>query len=480
MRKKTETTLPAVPVTDYAAEGKALGKVDGKVIFIEGAVPGDVVDVTLGKNKKDWAEGKATRFLSLSPDRVEPFCPHFGICGGCKWQMLPYDRQLMYKEREVIENLTRLGKVELPPVQPIMGGEATRYYRNKLEFTFSNKRYRTDEEMRAFRAAAPAAPVGTRPAPPPAEPALGFHVPRLFDKVIDIRECHLQAEPSDHIRNTVRAFALEQGYTFYDIKQHTGWLRNLVVRVCTTGEVMVNLVLGYEDRAEGPRLMDHLLRQAPEISTLLYTINPKWNDSIHDLEPVTYYGPGHVIEQLGDYRFKISPKSFFQTNTRQAERLYSVVRDFAGLSGTETLYDLYCGTGSIGIYLSAGAARVVGVEVIGDAIRDAEENARLNGITHARFFTGDVVDVCNDVFFREQGRPDVIITDPPRAGMHEQLVRKLLEIGAPRVVYVSCNVATQARDLQLLDERYRVARVQPVDLFPHTHHIENVVALELR
>lgn len=478
VRKKTERTLPAVPVTDYAAEGKALARIDGKVIFIEGAVPGDVVDVTLGKSKKDWAEGKATRFLSLSPDRVEPFCPHFGVCGGCKWQMLPYERQLMYKEREVVENLTRLGKVTLPPVQPIIGGEATRYYRNKLEFTFSNKRYRTDEEMRAFRAAAVAGDDGR--VRPPAEDALGFHVPKLFDKVIDIRECHLQAEPSDRIRNTVRAFALERGYTFYDIKQHTGWLRNLVVRVCTTGEVMVNLVVGYEDKVEGPRLMDHLLRRVPAITTLLCTINPKWNDSIHDLEPQTYYGPGYVIEQLGDYRFKISPKSFFQTNTRQAERLYSVVRDFAGLSGTETVYDLYCGTGSIGIYLSAGAARVVGVEVIGDAIRDAEENARLNGIAHARFFTGDVVDVCNDVFFREQGRPDVIITDPPRAGMHEQLVRKLLEIGAPRVVYVSCNVATQARDLQLLDEKYRVTRVQPVDLFPHTHHIENVVALEQR
>jgi 23S rRNA (uracil1939-C5)-methyltransferase len=468
VRKKTKETLFAVPVLDYAAEGKALARIDGKVIFIEGAVPGDIVDVTLGKNKKDWAEGKVAAFHSLSPDRVEPFCPHFGICGGCKWQMLPYDRQLSYKEREVIQNLTRLGKVELPEVQPIMGSEATRYYRNKLEFTFSNRRYLTNEEMRALTDG------------PVAEPALGFHVPKLFDKVIDIRECHLQPEPSDRIRNTVRAFALEQGYSFYDIKQHTGWLRNLVVRVCTTGEVMVNAVLGYEDKVEGPRLMDHLLLEVPEITTLLYTINPKWNDSIHDLEPRAYHGPGYVIERLGDYRFKIGPKSFFQTNTRQAERLYSVVRDFAGLSGTETVYDLYCGTGSIGIFLSAGAARVVGVEVVAEAIRDAEENARLNDIAHARFFTGDVVDVCNDDFFSQHGRPDVIITDPPRAGMHEQLVRKLLEIGAPRVVYVSCNVATQARDLQLLDERYRVTRVQPVDLFPHTHHIENVVALELR
>ena len=477
VRKKSVKTLEQVPVSDYAAEGKALARIDGKVIFIEGAVPGDVVDVVLTRDKKDWAEGKVKAFRSLSPDRTEPFCPHFGVCGGCKWQMLPYERQLEYKEREVVQNLTRLGKVELPPVQPIIGGEATRYYRNKLEFTFSNRRYKTDEELRVLRAAADADEANRFG---PAEAALGFHVPKLFDKVIDIRECHLQAEPSDRVRTVVRDFALREGYSFYDIRQHTGWLRNLVVRVCTTGEVMVNLVLGYEDKVEGPRLMDHLLAEVPGITTLVYTINPKWNDSIHDLEPRTYHGKGYVLETLGDFRFKIGPKSFFQTNTRQAERLYSVVRDFAGLTGTETVYDLYCGTGSIGIFLSGKAARVVGVEVIGEAIRDAEENARLNGVGHARFFTGDVTDVCNDAFFATHGRPDVLITDPPRAGMHEQLVRKLLEIGAPRIVYVSCNVATQARDLQLLDERYRVTRVQPVDLFPHTHHIENVVALELR
>ncbi|WP_246073468.1 23S rRNA (uracil(1939)-C(5))-methyltransferase RlmD [Dinghuibacter silviterrae] len=469
MRKKLLKTLEQVAVTDYAAEGKALARIDGKVIFIEGAVPGDVVDVVLTKSKKDWAEGRVTAFRSLSPERVDPFCPHFGLCGGCKWQMLPYPQQLVYKEREVIQNLTRLGKITLPEVRPIIGGEDTRYYRNKLEFTFSSRRYRTQEEMRA-----------AGPDMPAPEPGLGFHVPKLFDKVIDLKECHLQAEPSDLIRSTVRDFALREGYTFYDIRQHTGWLRNLVVRVCTTGEVMVNLVMGYEDRVEGPRLMDHLLAQVPGITTLLYTINPKWNDSIHDLEPKTYYGKGFVTETLEDFRFKIGPKSFFQTNTRQAERLYSVVREFAGLTGTETIYDLYCGTGSIGIFLSPKAGRVVGVEVIEAAIRDAEENARLNGVEHARFFTGDVTEVCDDAFFAAHGRPDVLITDPPRAGMHEQLVRKLLEIGAPRVVYVSCNVATQARDLQLLDERYRITRVQPVDLFPHTHHIENVVLLEWR
>jgi 23S rRNA (uracil1939-C5)-methyltransferase len=494
VRKKNLQTLEHLLVSDYAAEGKALAKLDGKVIFIEGAVPGDVVDVTLTKSKKDWAEGRVQTFRVLSPERTEPFCPHFGVCGGCKWQMLPYDRQLFYKEREVRETLTRLGKVALPEVMPIIGGDATRFYRNKLEFTFSNRRYKTMEEMKTVRAemADGAGPVvdgadsglaagGTAPHPfGAAEAGLGFHVPRLFDKVIDISECHLQAEPSDRIRSTVRAFALKEGYTFYDIRQHTGWLRNLIVRVCTTGEVMVNLCLGYEDRVEGPRLMDHLLEQVPEITTLVYTINPKWNDSIYDLEPVPYHGKGYILEQLGDFSFKIGPKSFFQTNTRQAEKLYNVVRDFAGLTGKETVYDLYCGTGSIGIYLSKSAGKIIGVEVIAEAIRDAGENARLNGVSHAQFFTGDVIDVCNDAFFQRHGRPDVIVTDPPRAGMHDKLVRKLLDIKAPRVVYVSCNVATQARDLQLLDECYRVTAVQPVDLFPHTHHIENVVALELK
>ena len=468
MRKKTIKTLEQVPVSDYAAEGKALARLDGKVIFIEGAVPGDVVDVVVTRSKKDWAEGKVVAFRSFSPQRTTPFCRHFGLCGGCKWQMLPYPEQLRYKEREVHENLTRLGKIALPTVMPIIGAEATRFYRNKLEFTFSNRRYKTHEELQEGGV------FGED------EPALGFHVPKLFDKVIDIYECHLQGEPSDTIRNTVRDFALTEGFSFYDIRRHTGWLRNLTVRVCTTGEVMVNLCLAHEDEEKGRRLMDHLLEKVPSITTLLYTINPKWNDSIYDLEPRTYYGKGHIIEKLGDFRFKIGPKSFFQTNTRQAEKLYGVVRDFARLTGRETVYDLYCGTGSIGIFLSRGAAKVIGVEVIGEAIRDAGENAALNGIEHATFLTGDVVDICDDAFFERHGRPDLVITDPPRAGMHEKLVRKLLDIAAPRIIYVSCNVATQARDLQLLDEGYRVLRVQPVDLFPHTHHIENVVELERR
>lgn len=466
MRKKN-VVLPQVTVQDYAAEGKALGKVDGKVIFIEGAVPGDVVDVRLGKNKKDWAEGKAIHFHSYSPDRIQPFCEHFGVCGGCKWQMLPYEKQLQYKQNEVAQNLRRLGRIELPPIMPILGCEESTRYRNKLEFTFSNRRYLLPGEIESAQDI-------------PQSNALGFHVPRLFDKVIDINTCHLMDEPTNLIRNTVRSFALQQGYSFYDIRNHTGWLRTLILRICSTGEVMVNLCVAYDDKKEIQRLFDHLLQQVPSITTLLYTINTKKNDSIYDLRPQAYYGKGYAIEQLENFKFKVGPKSFFQTNTRQGEKLYRVARAFAELSGSETVYDLYCGTGSIGIFVSKQAGKVIGVEMIAEAIEDAKENALLNNIRYASFFAGDVVDVCNDAFFKQHGRPDVIITDPPRAGMHEKLTRKILDMAAPIVVYVSCNPATQARDLQLLDEKYVVTKIQPVDMFPHTHHIENVVQLRLR
>lgn len=466
MRKKN-VVLQNLLVQDYAAEGKALGKVEGKVVFIEGAVPGDVVDVRLSKNKKEWAEGKAVYFHAFSPDRVVPFCEHFGVCGGCKWQMLPYEKQLAYKQHEVEQHLRRIGKVALPGIAPIAGCDTTVRYRNKLEFTFSNRRYLLPDEIAGADTIAP-------------ESAVGFHVPRLFDKVIDINTCHLMAEPVNAIRNTIRAFALEQGYSFYDIREHHGFLRTLIVRVCTTGEVMVNLCVGYDDQAALTRLFDHLLEQVPGITTLLYTVNPKKNDTIYDLQPRVYYGKGYITEKLEDLEFKISPKSFFQTNTRQGERLYQITRDFAELTGKETVYDLYCGTGSIGLFVSRLAARIVGVEVIADAIEDAKENARLNNIGHAAFFAGDVIDICDDGFFALHGKPDVIITDPPRAGMHEKLVQKILDMEAPLVVYVSCNPATQARDLSKLDEKYAVTKVQPVDMFPHTHHIENVVQLKLK
>lgn len=470
MKRKNRTIIEQLPVTDYAAEGKSLARLNGKVVFIEGAVPGDIVDVLVSKSKKDWAEGRAINFHEYSTDRVQPFCKHFGLCGGCKWQMLPYEKQLIYKQREVEENLKRIGRVSLPAVQKIIGAEKDRFYRNKLEFTFSNKRYLSFEEMKQLDANAERID----------EPALGFHVPRLFDKVIDIEECFLQDETSNLIRNTVREFALAKRYSFYDIRNHQGWLRTLIIRTATTGELMVNICFGYDDETERIALFDHLLKKVPSISTLLYTINPKFNDSLHDLDPQPYFGKGFITERLGDFVFKIGPKSFFQTNSNQAEKLYTVARDFAQLDGSQTVYDLYCGTGSIGIFVSRQAKRIIGVEAIDDAIENARENASINKVEHASFFTGDVTDVCTDDFFRLNGKPHVIITDPPRAGMHEKLVLKILETEAPVVVYVSCNPSTQARDLNRLDEKYSIECIQPVDMFPHTHHIENVVQLKLR
>ncbi|KAA2245123.1 23S rRNA (uracil(1939)-C(5))-methyltransferase RlmD [Chitinophaga agrisoli] len=465
MRKKN-VVLEKVPVTAYAAEGKALARQDGKVIFIEGGVvPGDVVDIRLSKNKKDWAEGKATHIHTYSPQRVTPFCEHFGVCGGCKWQMLPYSLQLEYKQQQVVDNLQRIGHLELPAMSPILGSKYSTQYRNKLEFTFSNRAYLTDAEI---------AEDGVIPQ----RNALGFHVPKLFDKVLDIHTCHLQQEPVNQIRNTVKAYALEHDLPFYDIRAQQGWLRNLVVRICTTGEVMVNLVIHYEDEPARKALLDHLLATVPGITTIVYTINPKKNDSIFDLEPRIYFGKGYVEEKLEDFVFKIGPKSFFQTNTYQGVTLYQVTRDFAGLTGTEIVYDLYCGTGSIGIFVSRKAAKVIGIELIKEAIDDARENATANQVQNAEFFAGDVVDICDDAFFAQHGQPGVVITDPPRAGMHEKLVEKLLQIAAPKIVYVSCNPATQARDLALLSKMYTVKKVQPVDMFPHTHHIENVVLLE--
>lgn len=466
-RKRKKVVLESVPVTDCAAGGKSLARIDGKVVFIEGgAVPGDVVDVRLFKNKKDWAEGKAIAFHSYSSERVAPFCQHFDWCGGCKWQMLPYEKQIQYKHQQVEDNLTHIGQLDLPEINPILGAKETQHYRNKLEFTFSNKAYLTDEEI---------ATIGWE-----RRDALGFHIPKMFDKILDIETCYLQQEPSNAIRNEVRRYALENDCEFYDIRAHTGWLRNLIIRISTLGEVMVNLCVHHQAEDQLEKLLKHLKSSFPQITTLLYTINDKKNDSIHDLEPVVYAGPGYIKEKLGAYTFKIGPKSFFQTNTRQAEVLYNVTKKFAGLTGTEVVYDLYCGTGSIGIYLSGQAKSVVGVELIGEAVQHAKENAQLNAIENTAFYEGDVIDVCDDEFFNENGKPDVVITDPPRAGMHKKLVGKLLEIAAPRVVYVSCNPATQARDLLALSEKYEVKAVQPVDLFPHTHHIENVVLLERR
>jgi 23S rRNA (uracil1939-C5)-methyltransferase len=474
MRKKKNPVLTAVRVEKYAAGGKSIARVDGKAVFIEGAVPGDVVDVRLSKSKKDWAEGKAIRFLSFSPDRETPFCAHFGVCGGCKWQMLPYPQQLLYKQEEVEQQMKRIGKVDLPEMQPIAGASKTTHYRNKLEFTFSSRKYFTEAEIAGIDMPEDG-PRGL-----PAIPALGFHVPGSFDKVIDIDTCYLQQEPSNAIRNAVREYALGKGYSFYDIRNHSGLLRNLVVRRCDSRELMVNLVFGEDDAAAIEDLMAFISNGFPQISSLYYTINRKFNDSLHDQEPLLYAGNAYAIEILGGLKFKVGPKSFFQTNTQQAEVLYGITKSFADLTGKEVVYDLYCGTGSIGIFVSDQAAKVIGVELIAEAIEDARENALLNGISHADFYTGDVADICTDDFFATHGRPDVIITDPPRAGMHEKLVQQILQMAAPVVVYVSCNPATQARDLQLLSEKYAVTAIRPVDMFPHTHHIENVVQLRLK
>ena len=469
-RKKRRQPLLNLPLTAYAAEGKSIGHgPDGKVVFVQGAVPGDVVDVWPAKEKKSFVEGKLIRVVEPAPDRVEPFCPHFGVCGGCKWQMLPYEKQLQYKQQQVEDQLRRISGVTMPQIQPILGSEKDRYYRNKLEFTFSSARYRTNAELHASEGV-PLTP----------EPALGFHAPGLFDKVVPIQTCFLQPEPTNTLLQVLRHYTETNGLSYYDHRAHTGWLRNVVLRVATTGEVLVNMVFGYEDVKERTAILDHLLEQIPVITSLHYTINEKLNDSLHDQTVHTYKGEGYISEVLDGLRFKISPKSFFQTNTRQAETLYRVTRDAAGLTGSETLYDLYCGTGSIGIFCSAGAKKVIGIEVVEDAVRDAGENAAANGLNHCEFFAGDVSTVCTDAFFETHGRPDVIITDPPRAGMSETLVQQLLRIRAPRVVYVSCNPATQARDLALLDAAYKVTFLQPVDLFPHTHHIENVATLELR
>lgn len=503
MRKKLNIVVEGLRIDAYAAEGKSLARQDGKVIFVEGAVPGDVVDVRLTKNKKDWAEGHALHFHSFSEDRVQPFCQHFGVCGGCQWQMLPYEKQLQYKQQQVQDVLERIGKMPMPEPLPIAGAQETKFYRNKLEYTFSTKEFtpekpaplsppgggrqaseqdplRQDAESKNEILKSETLCAGNFPPPGGLRGAAGFHAKGFFDKVVQIQKCWLQPEPTNAIRNYIRDYAYENGLSFYDIRQHTGFLRTMQVRICRTGDVMVNIVLAEEQEQKRIQLFKNLIAHFPKVSTWLYTINTKWNDSIYDLEPVVVCGNGYVIETLEDFSFKIGPKSFFQTNTSQAEKLYQITRDFAELDGSQVVYDLYCGTGSIGIFCSRGAKKIIGVETIEAAVQDARVNAAINGIKDATFVAGDVITVCNEAFFNQHGRPDVIITDPPRAGMHEKLVQKILEIEAPLIVYVSCNPATQARDLALLSQKYAVTGFQPVDMFPHTHHIENVVQLKLK
>ena len=514
-RKKKNIVLEKLLIEDFAAEGRSLARWNGKVVFVERTIPGDVVDVFLYKNKKDWAEGYPLTFHEYSPRRVTPFCEHFGDCGGCQWQMVSYQEQLAFKQKQVKDALERIGKIPLPEILPIIGAAEDRHYRNKLEYTFGIYRYIPETEYRKAPLNPPQGEASPNPSKggaldsdyistpidkktfvlsesenPPLEGreagAAGFHAKGLFDKIVDIKRCHLQSEPSNEIREVIREYARINSLSFYDVRHHTGFLRNVQLRICNTGEVMTNVIVGENDKEKIEKLLQYLQQKVPSITTLVYTINTKKNDSLHDLEPITYAGKGYVIEKLStgpggdDFEFKIGPKSFFQTNTRQGEQLYKIAGDFAELTGNEIVYDLYCGTGSIGIFVSKKAKRVIGVELIDEAIKDARENAAMNNLASAEFYTGDVIKICNNEFFEKHGRPDVIITDPPRAGMHEKLVRKILEIEAPTIVYVSCNPATQGRDLNWLGEKYDVTRIQPVDMFPHTHHIENVVQLKLR
>lgn len=456
-----------ITILDTAATGQSIAKDNDLVIFIEGGVPGDVVDVQVTKKKSKYREAKVIRIVTPSPDRVTPECQHFGTCGGCKWQDLDYSRQLYYKQKQVTDNLTRIGKIALPELAPIMASKNVYYYRNKLEFSFSNKKWLTHEEISSGK------DIGDRN-------ALGFHIPKMFNKILDVKHCYLQPDPSNAIRITTKDYALQNGLTFFDPTEQTGFLRNMIVRTSSTGEVMVIVIFHNDDKAAREGLLEHLAGQFPQVTSLMYVINPKRNDTINDLDVHTYKGRDFIFEEMEGLKFKVGPKSFYQTNSDQAYALYKVTREFAGLTGNEVVYDLYTGTGTIALFVAHQAKKVVGVEYVEAAIQDAKVNAELNNIGHTTFYAGDMKDVLTHDFVMQNGKPDVIITDPPRAGMHEDVVKRISEIEAKRVVYVSCNPATQARDLALLDHKYKVTRVQPVDMFPHTHHVENVVLLELR
>ena len=467
-RKKAKYPLiESLEIVSVAAEGKALGRYNDVVVFVPMAVPGDVVDVQVRSKRRRFMEGYIVHFVKKSPMRVDPVCEHYGVCGGCKWQHLPYEEQLRFKQEQVTDQLARIGKVDLPAVSPIIGSEKTFFYRNKLEFTFSSKRWLTDEEVAS----------GTEFAD---NEALGFHIPNMFDKVLDIRKCWLQADPSNPIRMAVREFCIAGGYSFYNPREHAGLMRNLIVRTSSTGEVMVTVVFGADDRERIAALLDHLAAAFPQITSLCYVVNTKLNDSVGDLDPVCYKGKDHIVEEMEGLRFKVGPKSFYQTNSEQAYELYKVAREFADLKPEDVLYDLYTGTGTIANFCAAHCRRVVGIEYVPEAIADAKINSEINGIGNTVFYAGDMKQVLSDEFVAANGRPDVIILDPPRAGVDEPVIGVILRAAPERIVYVSCNPATQARDLALLDADYRVEAVQPVDMFPHTHHVENVVKLVRR
>jgi 23S rRNA (uracil1939-C5)-methyltransferase len=466
-KRNNPLLLEKVTITDIGSEGNAIARVNNLVVFVPMLIPGDVVDIRIIKKRKKYLEGIPVKFHEYSKDRINPRCLHFGICGGCKWQHLPYNLQLKFKEKQVKDNLTRIGKTNLPEISPILGSENEYLYRNKLEYTFSNRRWLTREEIHSGLEIK-------------CENALGFHIPGLFDKVLNINHCHLQPEPTNLIRNSVHEYAHQNGLSYFDIKAQTGFLRNLIVRNNIAGDIMVIVVLYHEDAELRKGLLDFLHEKFPQIKSLMYTINGKRNDSLGDQEVILYTGEDHLIEKINDLKFRIGPKSFYQTNTRQASVLYGVVKDFAALSGSEVVYDLYTGTGTIANFLAGSAHKVIGMEFVVEAVRDAETNSIINSINNTLFFAGDIRDLLSQEFIASNGRPDVIITDPPRAGMHEDVLKAIISATPEKIVYVSCNPATQARDVQILSERYVVSAVQPVDMFPQTHHVENVVLLKRR
>ena len=466
-RRKDYPLIEGLHITTLAAEGKAMGKVDNQVVFVPMTVPGDVVDVQVRKHHRRFMEATVVRFIEKSPLRVEPFCEHFGVCGGCKWQSLPYEEQLNQKTKQVEDQLVRIGHLDIPEVRPCLGSERTREYRNKLEFTFADKRWLTYEEI------AEGGDIATTP-------AVGFHIPGCFDKVLDIRKCHLQVDLSNRIRLATKQFCIDNGYSFHNARAHEGLMRTMVIRTASTGEVMVIVVFNENDTERINALMSHLRDMFPEITSLIYMINEKWNDSLGDREPICFAGKDHIIEEMEGLKFKVGPKSFYQTNSEQAYELYKVTRDFADLKPTDTLYDLYTGTGTIANFCARRAKRVVGVEYVPEAIEDAKVNSMINSIDNTTFYAGDMKDVLSDDFIKRNGQPDVIILDPPRAGVDERVIEVIKRAAPQRMVYVSCNPSTQARDLALLSDMYKIEAVQPVDMFPHTHHVENVVKLRLK
>lgn len=464
-KKKELPVIEQVEIVDVAAEGKAIARVNDLVVFVPFVAPGDIVDLQLYRRKHKYAEGRVLKIHKYSDVRTEPFCSHFGICGGCKWQHLPYEQQLFYKQKQVEDNLIRIGKISFPEVSPIKGSSKIRFYRNKLEFTFSNKSWLTQEELNSEQTF-------------DCRNALGFHIPGMFDKVLDIKKCWLQDDISNLIRLEIRKYTIEHDYPFFDLREQSGLMRNIIVRTASTGEIMLIVVFFRKDTEKIQALMSHIAEVFPQITSLLYIINQKANDTITDQKVHVFRGRDYIIESMEGLQFKVGPKSFYQTNSEQAYELYKIVRDFAGLNGTELVYDLYTGTGTIANFIASQAHKVIGIEYVPEAIEDAKVNSALNGIENILFYAGDMKDILTQDFINEHGRPDVIITDPPRAGMHDDVIKTILFTEPGKIVYVSCNPATQARDLGLLDEKYKVTRVQPVDMFPHTHHVENVVLLK--